>query len=87
MSADFWEKKKYTHILEGHFMEPKTVKSLAKVGFDITSVTFHAFVDTILIQIEDIDVKGYGAIVVLNKLRGFFKFRECNQKLTGVGGF
>lgn len=60
LSTDFLGKRKYAYILEGHFMEPKTVKSLANIGFDVTTATFNAFVDSIRIQLEAIDEQGYG---------------------------
>ena len=68
LSTDFLGKRKYAYVLKGQFMEPKTVKSLANVGFDVTTATFHAFVDSIRIQIEDIDAKGYGPTLAYNYL-------------------
>ena len=59
LSTDFMGKRKYAYILAGQFMEAKTVKSLSNVGFDVTSATFNAFVDSIRIQIEDFDAQGY----------------------------
>lgn len=60
LSTVFLGKRKYAYILEGQFMEPKTVKSLANIGFDVTTATFNAFVDSLRIQIEDFDAQGYG---------------------------
>lgn len=59
LSTDFMGKRKYAYILAGQFMEPKTVKSLANIGFDVTTATFNAFVDSIRIQIENLDAQGY----------------------------
>lgn len=59
LSTDFMGKRKYAYILAGQFMEAKTVKSLSNVGFDVTSANFHAFVDSVRIQIEDFDAQGY----------------------------
>ena len=59
LSTDFMGKRKYAYILAGQFMEAKTIKSLSNVGFDVTSATFNAFVDSIRIQIEDFDAHGY----------------------------
>ena len=60
LSTDFMGKRKYAYILVGQFMEAKTIRSLSNVGFDVTSATFNAFVDSIRIQIEDFDAQGYG---------------------------
>lgn len=60
LSTEFLGKKKYAYILEGQFMEPKTIKSLANIGFDVTTATFNAFVDSIRIQIEEFDAQSYG---------------------------
>jgi len=59
LSTDFLGKRKYAYILRGQFMEPKTVKSLADIGFDVTTATFNAFVDSIRIQIEEFDAQGH----------------------------
>ena len=58
LSTTFLGKLKFAFILQGQFMEAKTVKSLADIGFDI-STSFNAFVDSIRIQLEDFDLQGY----------------------------
>lgn len=68
LSTDFLGKRKYAYILEGQFMEPKAVKSLANIGFDVTTATFNAFVDSIRIQIEDFDAQGYGPTLAYSYL-------------------
>lgn len=59
LSADFLGKTKYAYILMGQFLEPKTIKSLADIGFDITTANYSAFVDSLRIQLEDFDAQGY----------------------------
>ena len=59
LSTDFLGKTKYAYILLGQFLEPKTIKALADIGFDVTTANFSAFVDSIRIQIEGFDTQGY----------------------------
>ncbi len=68
LSTDFLGKRKYAYILEGQFMEPRTVKALANIGFDVTTATFNAFVDSIRIQIEHFDAQGYAPTLAFDYL-------------------
>ena len=68
LSTEFLGKRKYAYIPEGQFMEPRTVKSLANIGFDVTTATFNAFVDSIRIQIEHFDAQGYAPTLAFDYL-------------------
>lgn len=59
LSTDFLGKQKIAYIVAGQFMDSKTIKALADVGYDVTSATFAPFVDSLRIQIEDFDEQGY----------------------------
>jgi len=49
-------------------MDPKTIKALADIGYDVTTATFSSFVDSLRIQLEAFDQQGYAPTPVYSFL-------------------
>lgn len=68
LSTDFLGKEKIAYIIAGQFMDPKTIKALADIGYDVTTATFSSFVDSLRIQLEAFDQQGYAPTPVYSFL-------------------
>lgn len=81
LSTIFLGKKKTAYIPMSELTEAKSCKSLADLGFDITNSNFMAFVDSIRIQLEELDAENIAPTYAYRNL-GWIRVTDDDGKIA-----